>query len=231
MNREFLFGVLNAKLTELLTDNEYQMLKNLSRGQFLEYLFNANVVPNKLSDFETASFEVLDALEKEVFEYVGPDHWIYRYFFAKADNLVEHYNKVYESLLKNEELIENAVFISKFHLIKNISLMYRFNDQNISVEKLQANLLLQKEISDEFLLKAYDLGKQEISVLVKDLVELTVEKADSVLEIEKLLDDYFHEIVSAYAYSSEVEHVLIYYIYRIMKQLENIRAIYYLGGY
>lgn len=231
MNKEYLLGLINARLTSLLTHNDYETLKKINKEQFLAYLFNTNVIFSKTSNFETACLEAKEVFKNEIFGYIGDKHWIYQYFLIKTEFLSNHYNEIYQSIHDDSELAPITTFISKLHLIQNISLMYRLKEQKLDVEKLRSFLLLQNEISEEFLINAYILGKQEINVLVKDLLNITISLTNNTLEIEKMLDEYLKQLMMEYSYSVLFELVLIYYIYSVNKQLENVRSIYYLGGY
>lgn len=225
MTDKYLLGLISAKTTKLFSISDYEMLKEFNKDEIIEYLYNLNFIGSKLKSFEDNTLTIFHNLKDEIEKYLTDEHLIYKYFFDNDNNL-DKTNEIY-SEINNKGY--NLEFYSKFHIVKNIITMFRLNELNLNVEDLNRNLLDQNEMSNELLKKSFNLGKNEIIKITKELLNITVDYNLNIVDIEKLLNDYFYDYAKKYSYSSELSDLIAYYIYRNIKQIEMIKSIYYLG--
>src|SRR5690554_2713781 len=212
MTDKYLLGLISAKTTKLFSISDYEMLKEFNKDEIIEYLYNSNFIDSKLKSFEDNTLTIFHNLKDEIEKYLTDEHLIYKYFFDNDNNLDK----------TNE-------FYSKINIVKNIVTMFRLNELNLNVEDINRNLLDQNEISNELLKKSFNLGKNEIIKITKELLNITVDYNLNIVDIEKLLNNYFYDYAKKYSYSSELSDLIAYYIYRNIKQIEMIKSIYYLG--
>lgn len=226
MNNEYLLGYFSARLTKLLSANDFDTLKKISKKEFIDYLFNSGITKIKEASFEKICKSIKEDLRKEISKNLDSDNLIYKYFLEENDDKLNHFNGIYEELNENNF---NISFFSKLHLIKNLELLFRMLNRNEDLSKVESNLLLQNEVSIEFLIKAYNQGKDELIRLTKELTDISINKNMSIVEIEKTFDNYFSDFSYSYGYSGELYELLIYYIYMSLRQIETIKRIYYIG--
>src|SRR5690554_7665935 len=82
-SKEYQLGVINSKISELLTTNDFETLKTSDNLDFIEYLFNSNLILSKELINDDLGLSLNHCLENEVSKYIGNNHIIYKYFFDK----------------------------------------------------------------------------------------------------------------------------------------------------
>ena len=83
MKSEFNKGVLDAKLSRLLSENDFATFKSLSDLERLTFFINHELVTtNIITNFEALCLHARNDLKAEVLRYVPADSLYVQYFFA-----------------------------------------------------------------------------------------------------------------------------------------------------
>lgn len=225
-SKEYQLGVINSKISELLTTNDFETLKTSDNLDFIEYLFNTNLILSKELINDDLGLSLNHCLEDEVSKYIGNNHIIYKYFFDKDYFEIDKLNELFDKLDLENNL---RVIFSKYHSIKNIILGLRMLDNDISFNEYKNYILNSDEYSGEFLEKSYKLGKNDLVSFSNSLYNLNLNISDNLVEIEKKLNKYFYSYIKEYSYSYDFYEVLLYYIFIRNRQNENLKSLYFMG--
>ena len=223
MNNQYLLGLLSAKIANLFTSNDYDVIKELPLDKVINYLSSVGINDSILADDQDIIFNLNNSLAKEVQSYISVDHPIYCYFFGQEKKDVVYINKLSSKLFKIDSIF------SKYHGIKNIILALRLSKLNRDFEDVRLNLLSQNEYSIDLLEQYFHLGFVNLINFTKELYNLNLNENDEMTNIEHQLETYFYNLVSSCAYSDQYEVILIYYIFMRQKQIYNISSVIYLG--
>lgn len=225
-SKEYQLGVINSKISKLLTPNDFNTLTNVEKEDFFDYLFNSDLILNKDILDNSLSASLNEGLNKEILSYIGKDHFIYNYFFNKEIKEITDLNKLVENINTNDNLTN---IFSRYHSIKNIILGFRLIDKNIDFLEYKLNLLKSLEYSTSILESSYKQGKANLIDFTNALYNLDLNLLDDLVLIEKKLMNFFYEYIKDYSYSANFYEVLLYYIFIRIKQNEDLKALFYTG--
>ncbi len=233
MSNEYTKGVLDAKLAELLTDSDFNVFNNLNEADKLTFFINHNLVKTPLvSNFEAMCSYVLSDLKAEISEYLGAKHLYLNYFFShnegkdKSSTTVEQFNEIYElALVKNDQWF--VLFLDLNHAILNLLTILRGKSLGKSSEEINGYYLRQNFISDEVFSSLINGERSSVLAHIKTIFNFDVEANITNQEVEEILDRYLHEKLKEFAYETDLEPTLIYYIKMKQYEVFKLRSIYY----
>ncbi|HZJ89727.1 MAG TPA: hypothetical protein VFD05_03505 [Bacilli bacterium] len=236
MNKEYLKGVLDAKLSALLTENDYNVFASFDEQKQIDFFLNLNLVQTKLvNDFEALAKIARKELSMEIEKYVTKNNLIYLYFFGE----VERKKDVYKTARHRNELYQKisatgypslADFVNKNHYIRNLVMIYRSKSQNIAKEHVEKSLLAQNIVSSEQMASLCGTTKETIVQYVNSELSLNLANDVSSVQFEEELENYLRKQIKDYAFSPDVEATLIYYINEKLYEIYTLRKIYYTKG-
>ncbi len=236
MNNEYLKGVLDAKLSALLTSGDYDVFASFPEHKQIDFFLNLNLVQTKIvSDFETLAKMAIRELSAEIATYIDKDNLLYTYFFGantSEDDFYKttaHLNNLYEQIKKSaqEHLFE---FVNKKHLVQNVIIMYRAKKQNIANEHI-VNSLLKQNVYSEDLIKELALGSiDNVVEFVRGDLNIALENNVSSVLFEEVLENYLRDEIRNYAISPDVNATLIYYINEKLNEIYTLRKLFYTKG-
>lgn len=236
MNNEYLKGTLDAKLSKLLQESDYNVFASFDEEKQIEYLLNLNVT-NKLTthDFEAVCKEANTELANEIKSYIGIENPIFKYFFTSDSEVYERFQKTKYLNSLYEQVSETSYpSLSKFmnvqHLLINLLVMYRLKALNEPKEMFQDYMLSQNLISAETLLNLYPQNVGNINAFIKQELQLEFTHETSLNEIENSFDEYLLAALQEFSYSPDLEATIIYYIFMKKQEIHRLRKIYYTKG-
>lgn len=235
MNKEYLKGVLDARISALLSESDFSTFASLSAGEKLSFFINNGLVStNIVTNFEALSKHFLDDLKREIQSYLEKDTLYVDYFFAKemvsrnVGALYTHYEEVYARVIARNDKYLRYYLDYKFSLLNIINILRakkRGDDQAKIYELYLTNSLMNKE--------AYiSLVNSDFSTLityVKNTFNIDLYERLSNAEIEAKFDDYLYLKVKDLAVETDVYATLVYYIKMKKYELTRLRNINYTG--
>lgn len=233
MNNGFNKGVLDAKISRLLSENDFATFKNLTNGEKLAFFINHNLVTtNIVTNFEALCAHARTDLKTEVANYVKGDSLYLQYFFS--DDYIKnevgakklYLNKMYEKAQKCNE-VWLLYFMDYNHALLNVLNVLRGKKRGDTSDALLENYLAQALISEENYTMLTLSDEEGIFTFVKALFNLDLEKGMTLVDIEKMFDAYLVSKISELAIESDLAPTLIYYIMRKDEQILRLRSIYY----
>ncbi len=233
MSKEFIKGVLDAKLSELLTESDFTAFSNLNDADKLTFFINHNLVStNIVSNFEAMCAYVLSDLKGEISEFIGSSHYYLEYFFgqssAKEDTYATalRYNKIYTlALAKNDEWFVR--YLDLEHAILNLLTILRATTLGKASAEIKSYYLVQSLISEEVYASLINNERSSVLAYIKTIFNLDIEGRATNREIEDQLDEYLNQKLKEFAYETELEPTIIYYIKMKIDEVIKLRAIYY----
>ena len=236
MNNEYLKGVLDAKLSALLTENDYNVFASFDEQRQIEFFLNLNLVETKLiNDFESLAKIAKKELSDEIEKYVSKNNLVYLYFFSEpaitddVHKTASYRNMLYKKISETNEphLFD---FVNKNHFIRNLIIIYRAKSQNIVSEHVQKSLLQQNIASEEQMTSLCHGTKETVIQYVNSILSLNLTNDLSSVTFEEQLENYFRHEIKDYAFSPDVIATLIYYINEKLHEIYTLRKIYYTKG-
>lgn len=236
MNNEYLKGVLDAKLSALLTENDYTVFASFDEQKQIEFFLNLNLVQTKLvDDFETLAKYAKKELSEEIEKYVTNESLIYLYFFQEASDEKDIYkttnyrNDLYQKIkIDSEEHLFHYVNLN--HYVRNLVMIYRAKKQNIKRDHVEKSLLTQNIISLELMESLCNSPEESLIQYVNSELSLNIANEVSSIVFENALEKYLRNEIKDYAFSPDVIATLIYYISEKLYEIYNLRKIYYTKG-
>lgn len=236
MNNEYLKGMLDAKLSKLLQESDYNVFASFDEEKQVEYLVNLNIT-NKLTaqDFEAVCLQANAALAHEVSDYVGANHPIFKYFFSSSLQTYEQFQKarqlndIYDGI--SETLFPYLFkFMNIKQLLTNLLTIYRLKALKQPRETFKQYLLKQAIVNEEILLNLFNQDIEIINTFVKQEVGIEIKDNATLSELEALFDHYLYEAIQEYAYAPSLEATLVYYVFMKKQEIYRLRKIHYTGG-
>lgn len=232
MNNEFIKGVIDAKLSSLLTESDYNSFALLSEEEKLTFFINHNLVTTSLvTSFEAMCAYVKSDLYAEISEYLGENHLYLRYFFPN-NNLEEDVttasklNQIYDKAQgKNDEWF--IVYLNLKHSVLNLLTLLRGASLKMSKEEINSYYLKQNNISEEMFASLITSERSAVLSYIKSLFNLDLETSLTNSQIETKLDAYLHEKIKEFAYEPSLLPTVLYYMSMKEYEVRRLRAIYY----
>ena len=233
MNNIYLKGVLDAKISNLLTENDFATFAALSKTDQLNFFINNELVSTSIvTNFEALCKIALNDLKNEVKEYTKNDPLYVNYFFAsdtvkkEKGALRDFYNKTYVEALKRKDdaLVK---YLDYTHALLNILTLVRGKKRGDTTLDLLANYLEQSVLSEETFTALVNGDTHTIYAYLKNNFNIDASESDSVLALEEKLDEYLFNKLKVLAMDSDFKPTLIYYIRRKQLQIERLRNIVY----
>lgn len=233
MNNVYLKGVLDAKISNLLTESDFATFANLSGMDRLNFFINNELVSTSIvTNFEALCKFALSDLKEEVSLYTKNDPLYVNYFFAhdviKKDQgaLRDFYNETYEKALqRKEEALVN--YLDYTHALLNILTLVRGKKRGDTTASLLANYLKQGVLSEETFSALVNGDTHTIYAYLKNNFNIDASESESTVELEEKLDEYLFNKLKILAMDSDFKPTLIYYIKRKQLQIERLRNIVY----
>lgn len=236
MTNEFLKGVLDAKLSALLTESDYAAFAALGASDRLSFFINNNLVStNIVTNFEALSNYVLSDLKNEISTYLPNDTLYVPYFFSKsyvkkeAGARAAYLNKYYDRALKKNDswLLK---YIDLTHSVQNVLTVLRAKKRGDDPKSILTLYLNQRVMSDEVFAALVSGDRANLLNYVKSVFNVDLEVGATNEAIETILDHYVHDKISEFATEGELIPTLIYYIKMKEYELFRLRELYYAGG-
>lgn len=231
MNNEYLKGLLDAKISRLLTEADYLAYANLSNMEKLNFFINNNLVSTAIvSNFEALSRLALNDLKAEVMSYLPGDNLYLIALFphdyhkkergAKAD----HLNKVYAMAQVRDPWLTRYLDVDyAFKNIINILRASHFTPK----EPFSDFYLEQNLVSEDVMRGLYSGERQSVINFIKSEFGIEIDPDATNTSIEAKLDDYLMQKISDFATEGDLNPTLIYYIKMKQYEILRLRELYY----
>lgn len=233
MSKEFNKGVIDAKLSELLTESDFTAFMSLNEADKLNFFVNHNLVKtNLVSNFEAMCAYALSDLKAEISEFIGAKHYYVDYFFTRETSKVEfrasaeRFNNTYELALKNNDEWF-TLYLDLNHAILNLLTILRGNSLGKRKEDIANYFLVQSFMSEEVFTALTNGERSSVLSYIKTIFNLDIEASATNRVIEEKLDQYLLSKLKEFAYETELEPTIIYYIKMKEHEILKLRAIYY----
>ncbi len=227
MNNEFLKGVLDAKLSRLLTESDYETFFALPNTEQLAFFLNNNLVTtNIVTNFEALCQHAQNDLKDEIINYLGKDHIYVKYFFSQKrqkDVSADYLNKLYESVAKqNDEWLR--AYLDLEHSVLNVMLLLRGSTQKDVIKDMY---LVQQIMSAETYHALLNSDRGTIFSYIKNTFNVDLESDATNREVEAKLDEYKLSKLKDLAVEGELAPTIIYYIKMKEYEIFRLRMIYH----
>lgn len=233
MNNAFNKGVLDAKLSRLLSENDFATFKSLSDSDRLTFFINHDLVTTNITtNFEALCLHARLDLKAEVLTYVKSDSLTVQYFFARdyvkneSGATAKYLNDLYQKALKAHEMWLVS-FMDYTHAAQNILTLLRGKRRGDSDASILAQYLHQSLISEEVFTSLLIGDAQNVYASVKALFNVDIDPSDTLVAIETKLDEYVMLKTKELAIESELAPTLIYYIKMKEHEILRLRQIQY----
>lgn len=233
MSKEFNKGVIDAKLSELLTESDFTAFNSLNEAEKLNFFINHDLVKtNLVSNFEAMCAYALSDLKAEITDFLGAKHYYIDYFFTPpvskevACSTVERFNKTYELAQKNNDEWF-TLYLDLKHAVFNLLTILRGTSLGKAKEEIEKYYLTQSFISEE-VFNALILGERSgVLNYIKNIFNLDLDVNADNCAIEERLDQYLLAKLKEFAYETDLEPTIIYYIKMKEYEVLRLRSIYY----
>lgn len=236
MNNEFLKGVLDAKLSRLLSGSDYNTFASLSSSEQLSFFINHNLVStNIVSNFEALTKYAHNDLKTEINGYMEDDTLYVRYFFSEdyapktKGAKIAYLNAIYAEAEKRHDSWLLMMMDTR-HALLNVMHILRGKIRGDDEASLKDHYLSQKLISVETFATLLSSDRPGIFNFLKSDFNLDIDPDATNVEVEAILDAYLLERVRAFAIESELLPTLIYYIVMKKHEILRLRELYYGRG-
>lgn len=231
MNNEYLKGLLDAKISRLLTEADYLSFAGLSNMEKLNFFINNQLVSTAIvTNFEALCQHALSDLKSEVLSYF-PDNNLYvlaffagTYYKKEHGAKASHLNQVYALAKARDPWLTR--YLDFDHAFQNIVNILRAG-QLPSKAPLADFYLAQGLMSEEVTLSLYQGERGTVLNFLKTEFGIDIDIHASNTMIEAKLDDYLHQKLSEFAIESDLSPTLIYYIKMKQHELYRLRDLYY----
>ena len=235
MNNEFIKGVLDAKLSNLLNENDFLTFAGLSNAEKLNFFINNGLVSTSIvTNFEALCKNALNDLKKEIQSYLESDTLYVNYFFAKdyISRDIEALHLFYEDIyLKAKERDDTWLLFYldlKFSLLNVLSIT-RAKKRGDDTSSIRNLYLWQSIMSEEVYISLINSDRSTLVSYVKNTFNIDLYDTDNNRVIEEKLDAYLFIKVKDLAIEGDLLPTLIYYIKMKKYEITRLRDIYYTG--
>jgi hypothetical protein len=235
MNNEFIKGVLDAKISGLLTESDYLTFSGLSGQEQLNFFINNGLVSTSIvTNFEALCKHALNDLKMEVASYLEKDTFYINYFFAK-DYISRDKNALHRFYINTYHEAENrqdewllGYLDLKFSLLNVLSIV-RAKSRGDQIETIKDLYLPQSIMSEEVYISLINNDRSTLVSYVKNTFNIDLYDTDNNRVIEEKLDAYLFIKVKDLAIEGDLLPTLIYYIKMKKYEITRLRDIYYTG--
>ena len=233
MNSEYLKGVLDAKISNLLTESDYLTFANLSNAEQLSFFINNNLVSTSIvTNFEALCKHALNGLKTEMTAYLKPDTLYIDYFFAKdviakePGLLAKHYEEMYFKAKARHDKWLVYYLDHKFGALNVLNIM-RAKKRGDSLSAINEQYLPSKVMSKEIFLSLVNGDHANLISYAKATFNADVTEKDSLTAVEEKLDRYLYLKVKDLAIEPDALATSVYYIKMKKYEITRLRNIYY----
>lgn len=233
MNSEYLKGVLDAKISGLLTESDYLTFANLSNYEQLNFFINSNLVStNIVTNFEALCKHALNDLKVEMTHYLKPDTLYIDYFFAKdvvakeSGVLGKHYTEMYlKAKARHDKWL--VYYLDYKFATFNVLNIIRAKKRGDELSAINDIYLPTKVMSYEVFTSLVSGDHANLISYIKTTLNIDVTEKDDVTIIEQKLDKYLYLRVRDLAVETDVLATAVYYIKMKKYEITRLREIYY----
>lgn len=234
MNNVYYKGVLDAKISKLLTESDFNTFAALpSRDAQLSFLINNELVStNIVTNLEALCKIAAEDLKEEVSEYTNNDSLYVNYFFVSDDLKKEKgavrtlYNNTYaEAEQRNEVALLS--YLDDTHALLTLLALLRGKKRGDEQAELLNLYLSQSVLSEEVFNVLVNSEKEATYSYLKNKFNIESNEKESLSALEAKMDEYMFNKLQVLAMESDLAPTLIYYIRRKQLQIERLRKIAY----